>query len=445
MNGQQDNQHDYIRVGIFGLGTVGAGLVHLLQEDRDLITKRVGQEIRITKAVVANPDKDRGIDLSGIEISNDPSFILDDPNIDIVVEVVGGLDLAEHIIIEAFRQKKSVITANKAVLAEKTQEIFDAAYASSQFFGFEASVAGGIPIIRTIREGFAGDSILELSGIMNGTANYILSKMTEEGALFSDVLQDAQEKGYAEADPTFDIEGNDTAHKLIILMSLAFNGIFQYKDLYTEGITQIEPLDIQYADELGYKIKLLGKAKRTPKGIEARVHPTLIPKTKMLSAVSDSFNAIELLGKFVGDSLLYGRGAGSHPTASAILSDLVEASRSLVVGEVSPLYPLSTGKEHLEKLPILPMEEVETPYYLRFTVYDHVGVLSKITTTFVDHNINIQSVIQKTQAHSGDTPIHLVIETHRANEASVQKALQKINQLDFVASQTRLIRMDVME
>ncbi|MGK0289564.1 MAG: homoserine dehydrogenase [bacterium] len=433
---------DFISVGLFGLGNVGVGVVELLKQNQTLIQNRIGKELRITKAVVANINKDRGIDLSGIEISSDPKSIFDDPDIDIVIEVVGGVDLAETIVVKTLEQGKSVVTANKALLAEKSKSIFNAAYESSGFLGFEASVGGGIPIIRTLTDGFSGDEILEISGIINGTANYILSRMTEEGADFNDVLKDAQDKGYAEADPTFDIEGMDTAHKLIILMDIAFGGIFDYNDLVVEGITGIEPIDIKNADELGYRIKLLGKAKKTEKGIQGRVHPTMVADGTMLASVNGAFNAIHTTGNFVGSSVLHGQGAGSHPTASAIVGDVVHAALALTKDQEKHSFPLSVTKENLQEISLVSIEEIVTEYYLRFTVLDNVGVLAKISTVLSEHDISIRSVIQKTEAHAPEVPVSLVFVTHEAKEKNVRNALDEINTLSFVKEKTKLIRMD---
>lgn len=431
-----------INVGVFGLGTVGQGVVQLLQENRSILEKRIGKQIRISKAVVANPDKKRGVDLEGIEISSDPQFILQDNSIDVVVELMGGLDNAGEVVLASLKSNKTVITANKALLAERASEIFPAVYNSTGNLLFESSVAGGIPIIRTVKEGLAGDDILEISGIINGTANYILSRMTDEGIAFEDVLKQAQDLGYAEADPSFDVDGNDTAHKIYILMCMAFNGIFPYEDLFMEGIRGIQTADIDYARELGYRIKLLGKAKKTEHGFEGRVHPCLVEEKEMLASVNGAFNAVSLTGNFVGPTVFYGQGAGAHPTASAVVSDLIEAARSISNNADNRVFPLGVSAEHLKQYKLLPMDDVVTEYYLRFTVYDEPGVLATISGILGDQNISIRSVIQKTKAHAPDEPVTLVILTHSAREKDIKDSLGKIDKLSFVYESTRLIRID---
>jgi len=431
-----------IKLGIFGLGTVGKGVVEQLRKNGALISQRLGKELQITKAVTANPTKDRGIDLSDIQISSDPKDILDDPEIDIVLELIGGVTDAKSIVLEALQKGKSVVTANKALLAECTEEIFNMAYQSKGLFGFEASVAGCIPVIREIKSSYSGEKIEEISGIINGTANYILTSMIEDKADFQVALKAAQDKGYAEADPAFDIEGTDTAHKLIILMDLAFNGLFDLKELYVEGITKITPLDIEIAEQFGYTIKLLGKAVNTDKGFEGRVHPTLVKTSNMLASVRGAFNAVAIKGNFMGPTLSYGAGAGAYPTASAVMGDVIEISRNLLqeAGQLVP--PLASMRDQLSKKKILPMSEVTTEYYLRFSVLDEVGVMSKITTLLGENDIGIRSMLQKGEAHSPKDPIHVVIFTHKAIEKNILKALAKIDSLQFVAEPTNLIRID---
>lgn len=431
-----------VKIGLFGLGTVGKGVVEMLSENSELIRQRTGMDVRVVKAVTANPDKDRGIDLSQIQVSKNPADILDDPEIDIVLELIGGTTVAKDLVVEALNKGKSVVTANKALLAECTTEVFKAAYASTGSFGFEASVAGGIPVIRDIQAGFSGEKIEAISGIINGTANYILTSMIEEKAQFADALKVAQEKGYAEADPTFDIEGVDTAHKLIVLMDLAFHGVFDFNQLYVEGITKIEPVDIEIAQQFGYTVKLLGKAVNSERGFEGRVHPTLVRKDSILASVNGAFNAVQVQGNFVGPTLSYGAGAGSHPTASAVVGDVVTICRSLKSGEQVPVPPLSCVAEDLEPKTILPIEEIESEYYLRFTVLDQVGVMAEITKVLGEHGISIRSMIQGGEAHAPDVPVHVVIFTYNAQEKNIQNALKEIDEQSFVAQPTKLIRVD---
>jgi len=436
------NVKDCIRVGMFGMGVVGTGVVELLQKNRETIEKRVGMPVRIVKSVVANKKKKRNVDISSIALSDDLSFILDDPEIDIVLELMGGIEPAEKVILSALKNGKSVVTANKALLAERARVIFPAAYDARGHFGFETSVGGGIPIIRTMREGFAGDEIQEISGIMNGTANYILSRMTAEGIPFHDVLKEAQKQGYAETNPTFDIEGYDTAHKLIILMHLAFSGYFDYQSLYVEGIAQITLNDIEYARELGYQIKLLGKARKTKQGIEGRVHPTMVPNTHMLATVSGAFNAISVHGNFVGPIMLHGSGAGAYPSASAVVSDLVEACRFQLYGQKTPLPPISVQKKNLKSIPIVPIGDVETEYYLRFPVKDKIGVLWQIAKILSENHISIRFVIQRNATYIPGKPVDVVIVTHTSVEKNVQNAIKAIDLLPFMTDKTKLIRMD---
>ncbi len=431
-----------IRIGLFGLGNVGGGVVEQLIENQSIIEKRVGAPIKITKAVVANLAKRRHIDLSGIELSDEPEHILDDPTIDVVVELIGGIDPAESIIMTALERGKSVVTANKALLAQKSATIFPYVYEQSTCFGYETSVGGGIPIIRTLREGFAGEQMEEIVGIMNGTANYILSRMTSANLSFDVALKEAQEKGYAEADPTFDIEGIDTAHKLVILMNLGFNGLFDLEDIHIEGITQITSTDVEYAGELGYKIKLLGEARKTEQGIEGHVHPSLVRNQNMLASVNGAYNAISLVGNYAGPSLLYGLGAGPHPSASAVVADIVEVCRFRVNGQQRPIAPLSIEKKHLQSIEIMPIGNIRSQYYLRFNVYDQPGVLAQISTVLGEYDISIYSMIQKGVQHDPDAPVAVIIITHEAMEKNVQYALKIIDGLDIVIEKTQLIRID---
>ena len=433
---------DSINVGLFGLGTVGMGVVRLLSKNRAIIEKRVGKPVHIAKAVVLNPKKDRGMDLSEIKISKHPKDILDDPEMDIVLEMVGGLDAAEQIILRALEKGKSVITANKALLAEKGRTLFPAAHDAAGCFGFESSVGTAIPIIRTLKESFAGDNIQALSGIINGTSNYILTRMTRDGVEFKAALTQAQTLGLAEPDPFLDIQGIDAAHKLIIMMNIAFNGVFDFSELYTEGISAVTAADIHYTDQLGYTIKHMGKAGKTDQGIEARVHPVLVKKDHLLASVNGAFNAISVTGEFMGPSILYGLGAGPGPSAVGVVGDLIEACRYLLTGQRRPISPFSIPLKHWLPIKMVPMAKIRTEYYLRFPVLDRLGVLAHISNVLADHRISVRSVIQEGKPGQDESPVDIVIMTHEAIEADVQNALGKINGQSFIAGPARLIRIE---
>lgn len=431
-----------ICIGLFGLGTVGAGVLKLLNENYELIKQRIGKDIYIKKAVVRNPDKYANCGLNADQISTSPDDILLDKDIDIVIELIGGDTDAKEITLKALKLGKSVVTANKALLAEHALEIFPAAYDSRGLFGYEASVAGGIPVIRNLRDGFTGDDISEVSGIINGTANYILTSMADNGEDFDTALKKAQELGFAEADPTFDIEGIDAAHKVAILLNLSFNGLFKFKDIFVEGITKIEPLDIEIAKEMGYTIKLLGKAMSTDQGYQGRVHPALIKNNNLLASVKGAFNAILIKGNFLGPTISYGAGAGAHPTASAVVGDLVEIGRNMASEQKNRRYPLSCTNETLVEKQLISIDEIVTEYYLRFTVKDQVGVLSEITKILGDNDISIRSMIQRSENGNTSNSVPIVIMTHTAKEKNIRKSLSKIDLLPFVLESTRIIRID---
>ncbi|MFA5906547.1 MAG: homoserine dehydrogenase, partial [Desulfobacula sp.] len=336
----------------------------------------------------------------------------------------------------------SVVTANKALLAEKGWVIFPAAHDAKGCFGFETSVGTAVPIIRTLRESFAGDDILSISGIINGTSNYILTRMSLDRLSFEDALKSAQDQGLAEADPTLDIQGIDAAHKLIILMNIAFNGLFEFSELYTEGISGITAADIAYTGQLGYTVKHMGKAKKTPRGIEARVHPVLVKKDHLLSSVNGAFNAISVIGEFMGPSILYGLGAGPGPSAVGVLGDLIEACRYILTGQQRPISPFSIPLAHWLPVKTVPMAEIRTEYYLRFPVLDRLGVLASIAGTLSENRISVRSVIQEGKPGLDESPVDIVIMTHEAVEADVQKALKDISGKPFMAGRTQLIRIE---
>jgi homoserine dehydrogenase len=373
-------------------------------------------------------------------LSKNVKDIIHDPSIDLIVELIGGVQSARSILLDAIKQGKHIVTANKALLATHGLELLNAAHKRGVDIGFEGSVAGGIPIIKALKEGFTGNRISCILGILNGTANYILTKMTDEGGKFSDILQDAKKQGYAESDPTLDVDGLDTTHKLSILRSIAYGTVNSFEDIYTEGISHIEPIDIEFARELGYRIKLLAIAREINSQVEARVHPTLIPHDHLLSKVDGTYNAIFIDGNAVGPSIFYGKGAGMMPAASAVVSDIIDLSRNMVCG-ISQRIPLfSYQKDHLKKRAIKNIQEIVTRYYLRFTVFDRPGVLSKISGILGKHKISIHSVIQKGRRTKGTVSIFLL--THQAREASIRKALHEIDRLSVAQEKTMLIRIE---
>ena len=429
-----------IGVGIIGFGTVGTGVAKVLLDNAELIRRRVGVPVDVLRIADLDVTRDRGIQLPPGILTTDAMQVLNDPAIDIVVELIGGYDTAKKMIMEAIRAGKHVVTANKALLALHGEEIFDAAARKGVDVGFEASVGGGIPVLRALTEGLAGNAIQSIYGIINGTANYILSKMTHEGRGFESVLADAQRAGYAEADPTFDVEGVDSAHKLAILVSLAYGTPVNFKEIYTEGIAQITATDIAYAKQFGYVIKLLGIAKLVDGKIEARVHPTMLPEASPLAQVEDVYNAIQLVGDAVGDVVLYGRGAGSMPTGSAVVSDVIAIGRNLLTGGVGRVPTASFQPDQRLPLCLTPMEEIESLYYLRFMVVDRPGVLAQIAGDLGRHGISISSVLQQGRREGQTVPV--VIKTHMAKERDVQTALREINQKPFVSEPATLIRVE---
>jgi homoserine dehydrogenase len=436
----------HVRIGLLGLGTVGAGVVKLLQLHRATLEERAG--CRLTLQRIADADLTRpreGLDLAALPLVPDASAVLADPDVDIVVELVGGLEAARGFIQTALARGKHVVTANKALLAHHGAALYEEARRRGVSLAFEAAVAGGIPLIRAVKEGLVANRILSLSGIVNGTCNYVLTRMTDEGLDFSVALKEAQTRGYAEADPTLDVEGMDSAHKLQILVSLAFRTFVDLADIHTEGISRITAQDIAYARELGYRIKLLAIAKaveagpRDAGGLEVRVHPTMIPADSPLAAVSGVFNAVFVTGDAVGDLMFYGRGAGQLPTASAVWSDIVEIARRIAHGIPSLALDLPSVASS-GALPRRPMEAVRCGYYLRVMAQDRPGVLSRITGILGDHDISIASMIQKGRATGEAVPV--VMMTHEATERDVRGALEKIDRLGDVALPTTLIRVE---
>jgi len=429
-----------VGVGIIGFGTVGTGVAKTLLDNAGLIRSRVGVPIELVRVADLDIVKDRGVTLAPGILTTEAKQVLADPDIDIVIELIGGYDTAKRIILEAIAAGKHVVTANKALLALHGEEIFAAATRKGVELGFEASVGGGIPVLRALTEGLAGNTIESIYGIINGTSNYILSRMTKEGHDFQAVLKDAQQAGYAEADPTFDVAGVDSAHKLAILVNLAYGTPVNFKEIYTEGITDITPTDIAYAKQFGCTIKLLGIAKLVNGEIEARVHPTMLPSTSPIAQVEDVYNAIQLVGDAVGDVVLYGRGAGSMPTGSAVVSDVIAIGRNILKGAIGRVPVASFQQDYRRPLRLRAMEEISSLYYLRFTVVDRPGVLAQIAGELGRCGISISSMVQQGRREGQTVPV--VIKTHMAKERDVQTALREINRQAFVAEPTRLIRVE---
>ncbi len=429
---------DAIQIGIIGFGTVGAGTAAILLNRQKTLEKKLGFPIRIKHIADLDVKRSRGLKLPKGMLIKDSKKILYDPEIDIVVELIGGIHPAKELIISALKQGKHIVTANKALLAESGKAIFDTAAKCGRDIGYEASVAGSIPIIKVVRESLIGNKITSIFGIINGTANYILTKMTEEGVEFATVLKEAQSLGYAEADPTFDIEGVDSAHKLTLMASLSFGLPLSFKKIYTEGITRITPLDIEFASEFGYRIKLLAIAKQVDNEVELRVHPTMIPQDDLISSVNGVFNAIYIEGDAAGAGLYYGRGAGDMPTGSAVVSDIVDIARNIKTGAVERLQGIGTSVN--PALRIKKMEDIRTCYYLRMSAMDKPGVLSKISGILGSNNISIKSMIQK--GRNKEEAVTLVMMTHEAREKDMVRALKQINRLSIVSDKTMYLRVE---
>ncbi|WP_338666967.1 homoserine dehydrogenase [Pseudodesulfovibrio methanolicus] len=420
---------DVIRLGLGGFGTVGSGLAKILDMNAERIEKRLGKKIVISKVLVRDLTKKRAFDPGpDVVFTDDPDALVNDRSVDIVVELMGGLDTARDLMLKAFAAGKHVVTANKHLLAEHGLELFQAASDNAVGLLFEASCAGGIPIVQTLKESLAGDEIVKMLGIMNGTANYILSEMTTKGMDFESALADAQDLGYAEADPTFDIEGFDTAHKLCVLIRMAYGVDYPLADLPVQGITSVTPMDIEFAREFGYRIKLLAHVEDVHGKLEAGVHPALVPYTYLLARVGGNYNAVRLEGNAVGPIMLHGQGAGDLPTGSAVLADIMNLVRKISDGCTGPD---NTGfhNQPLPKAKILPPEESESKYYFRFTVADRTGVMAAITRSMADHNVSIAQAVQK--GESGAEGIPLVIITHETSARDADAVLAEIDAMDF--------------
>jgi homoserine dehydrogenase len=438
-------QREAVGVGLIGLGTIGSGVARVLRDNAGVIAERLGFPLRLVRIADLDLERDRGVDLSGIRFDADSAGLIEDPAVDIVVELIGGCGVARSLMLRAIERRKHVVTANKALLAVHGKEIFEAAAAAGVDVAFEASVGGGIPILRSMREGLSANRIDSVHGIVNGTTNYILSEVEATGEAPEVVLKRAQELGYAEADPSFDLDGVDAAHKLTILASMAFGADLTYKDIPTEGIRSLLPLDFEAARQFGYRIKLLAIAKCREEGgverLEVRVHPTMISESSLLAKVDGAMNAIAVHGNAVGRTLFYGAGAGELPTASAVVADLMEIAREIRRGSAGRVAPLSYLPESLRKKPLVPLGELHGRAYLCFTAEDRPGVLGQIATALGEHGIGIESVIQqRASSQAGVVPV--VVLTHPAREGALRRALERIDALPVVSARTRLIRIE---
>lgn len=432
-----------IKVGLIGWGTVGCGVIEVLRQNAEAIESRLGVRLELKRVADIDLDRSRPVMVPREMLTTRAEDILNDPEIRIVIELMGGLGAAKGFIIQALENKKHVVTANKALLAHAGNELFEIAARNDRSIGFEAAVAGGIPFIKSLREGLAGNQIDTIFGILNGTANFILTRMTRQGLSFQDALQEAQQKGYAEANPALDIEGTDTAHKLAIASAIAFGTPIQFDQVYVEGITHIDPIDIQFGEEFGYRLKLLAIARNLDDQLEMRVHPTLIPRDHVLAGVDGAYNAVHVHGNAVGNIMLYGLGAGMMPTGSAVVSDLIDLARDILGNTPARIPPLAFRAEKLKEAVIKPISGVTTCYYLRFAALDRPGVLSRIAGILGQNQISIASVIQKGRQVEEAVPIVMI--THEALESSMQKALTEINQLEVVAGPTQVIRIENQE
>ena len=430
-----------IQVGLLGIGTVGSGVFTVLARNQEEIKRRAGRGIRIH--MVADLDTKRAQKMVNgqAEVVADARKVIQNPEIDIVVELIGGYGIAKDLVLEAIAAGKHVVTANKALIAVHGNEIFKAAHAKGVMVAFEAAVAGGIPIIKALREGLSANRIEWIAGIINGTTNFILSEMRDKGLDFNTVLKEAQRLGYAEADPTFDIEGIDAAHKATIMSAIAFGVPMQFAKAHVEGITKLSAIDIKYAEQLGYRIKLLGITKKVPSGIELRVHPTLIPTKRLLANVEGAMNAVQVHGDAVGTTLYYGKGAGSEPTASAVIADLVDVTRLQTADPENRVPHLAFQPDALQNTPILPMAEVTTSYYLRFAVADQAGVLAEITRILAAHGVSIDALLQK-EAAEGESQTDLVILTHETKEKNMMAAITEMQALKTVLGEIIKIRLE---
>jgi len=430
-----------INAGLLGIGTVGGGTFAVLRRNAEEIARRAGRPIRITVVADKNLELAKQVAGGACRITDDAFSVVSDPEVDIVIELIGGCGVAKDLVLKAIANGKHVVTANKALLAMHGNEIFKAAQDKGVMVAFEAAVAGGIPIIKALREGLSANRIEWIAGIINGTTNFILSEMRDKGLSFDTVLKEAQRLGYAEADPTFDIEGVDAAHKITILSALAFGIPMQFDKAYIEGISKLDATDIKYAEQLGYRIKLLGITRRTAEGVELRVHPTLIPAKRLIANVEGAMNAVLVQGDAVGSTLYYGKGAGAEPTASAVIADLVDVTRMHTADPEHRVPHLAFQPDQLSDLPILPMDEVTTSYYLRLRVQDKPGVLADITRILAGEQISIDAVIQK-EPGEGEEQTDLILLTHQTREKRINAAIAKMEALPVVAGKVTRLRLE---
>ncbi|HSI43773.1 MAG TPA: homoserine dehydrogenase [Methylotenera sp.] len=430
-----------LNVGLLGVGTVGGGTFNVLSRNADEITRRTGRQIKITHVADRNLELARSVVSDKANISSDAFALVENSEIDVVVELIGGYTIAKELVLKAIANKKHVVTANKALIALHGNEIFAAAKANNVIVAYEAAVAGGIPIIKALREGLGANKIEWVAGIINGTTNFILTEMREKGLAFADVLGEAQRLGYAEADPTFDVEGIDAAHKLTIMSAIAFGMPMKFEHAYTEGITKLEQKDIKYAEELGYRVKLLGITKNTNKGVELRVHPTLIPEKRLVANVNGAMNAVVVKGDAVGPTLYYGAGAGAEPTASAVVADLMDVARLIDATSEQRVPYLAFQPEQVKDLAILPIDAVQSAYYLRMRANDKPGVLANVTKILGDRDISIDAMMQK-EPDENETEADIVILTHVTVEANMNTAIAAIEALDAIVGTVTRIRME---
>lgn len=436
-----------VGVGLIGFGTIGTGVVKVLRDNASVIAERLGFPLELVRIADLDLETDRGVELGSVDFDADASALIADPRVEIVIELIGGYETPRKLILEALAAGKHVVTANKALLALHGREIFGAAARAGLDIAFEAAVGGGIPILRSLREGLAANRIETVLGILNGTTNYVLTEMEATGEAFEIVLKRAQDLGYAEADPTFDVDGIDAAHKLALLTTMAFGADLTFEDIPTEGIRGLLPLDFELANDFGYRIKLLGIAKSHPDAtggdrIEVRVQPTMIPASSLLAKVDGAMNAVEVQGNAVGPTLFYGAGAGELPTASAVVADLMEIAREIARSGSGPVAPLSYLPEHIARKPFVAAEELSGRAYVRLTAVDRPGVLSLVTGAFGDEGVGIASVVQRIEEASGRGTVPVIVLTHRTSEAALQRALARLAALDEVSEPPRLIRIE---
>lgn len=432
-----------VKVGLLGLGTVGGGTATVLSRNAEEIARRAGRGIVIDYAAALDTSHAAQLGLSGVRLSNNAMDVVEDPDIEIVVELIGGYNLAKDLVLQAIQNGKHVVTANKALIALHGNEIFAAAQKQGVIVAFEAAVAGGIPVIKAVREGLAANRIEWLAGIINGTSNFILTEMRDKGRSFADVLAEAQDLGYAEADPTFDVEGVDAAHKLTILSSIAFGVPLQFSETYVEGISKITPEDVSYAADLGYRIKLLGIARRTEQGIEQRVHPTLIPRKQLIASVDGVMNCVMVQGDAVGSTLYYGRGAGAEPTGSAVVADIIDVVRAMTSDPNNRVPHLAFQASTLADTPILPITEVETAFYLRMRAVDKPGVLADVTRILGDRSISIEAFLQKEPTKAG-SEVDIIMLTQRVRQGNMSEAIAAIEQLDSICGAVTSLRVEAL-